>query len=72
MTAKSNDTIETSLINFTLPSNVENLCFSSSQSLKGIGNLLDNKISGNNGGDTLNGCAESDTLIGGEGNDTVP
>ena len=66
-----NDTIDTSLINYTLPSNVENLRFSSSQSIKGIGNLLDNKISGNSGDDTLNGGTGNDTLIGGEGNDTA-
>jgi len=66
-----NDTIETSLINYALPSNVDNLRFSSSQSIKGIGNLLDNKISGNQGDDTLNGGAGNDTLSGGEGNDTA-
>ena len=66
-----NDTIETSLLNFVLPSNVENLRFSSGQSIKGIGNLLDNKISGNMGDDTLSGSVGNDTLIGGEGNDTA-
>ena len=66
-----NDTIETSLINYTLPSNVENLRFTSIQSIKGMGNLLDNKISGNSGDDTLNGGAGNDTLNGGEGNDTA-
>ena len=72
-TAKNagNDTIETSLLNYTLPKNVENLYFTGSQAIKGIGNALNNKISGTMGDDTFNGGLGNDTLIGGEGNDTA-
>ena len=65
---------------YTLTSNVENLTLTGSGVIDGIGNTLNNKITGNsnnnklNGGlgnDTLYGLAGHDTLNGGIGNDTM-
>ena len=66
-----NDTIETSLLVYTLPTNVENLIFTTKTATKGIGNNAANKITGNNGNDILNGMAGNDSLIGGNGDDTA-
>ena len=74
------DTVNT-YINYTLGSNLENLQLLGSSNLKGTGNSLGNRITGNSGNnllvgglgnDTLNGGASttSDTLNGGDGNDT--
>lgn len=62
----------------TLAANVENLTLTGTTAINGVGNALDNLLTGNsaanslNGGDgndTLNGAAGVDTLIGGLGND---
>ncbi|MDD5753786.1 MAG: M10 family metallopeptidase C-terminal domain-containing protein [Methylococcales bacterium] len=66
-----NDTIETTLSVYTLPTNVENLIFTTPKNVKGIGNKTDNKIVGNNGNDTLSGMMGNDSLIGGNGDDTA-
>lgn len=64
------DTIFAS-INYTLPTNVENMVIVSVASLIGTGNGLDNIILGYNGNDTLSGAGGNDTLEGGLGNDLL-
>jgi Ca2+-binding RTX toxin-like protein len=65
------DTIETTLLTYTLPTNTENLIFTTTKNVKGIGNKTNNKIAGNNGNDTLSGMMGNDSLIGGNGDDTA-
>ncbi|WP_197283858.1 calcium-binding protein, partial [Rhizobium acidisoli] len=73
------DTVRTTLANYTLGSDVENLAYIGTTAFVGTGNDLDNTItggaaadtlSGGAGNDTLNGGAGADSLIGGAGNDT--
>jgi len=65
------DTVQTTLANYTLGANVENLVHTSASNFIGTGNALDNVIVGNIGNDTLNGFGGNDTLIGDAGNDTL-
>ena len=46
------------------------MTYTGSAAFTGIGNALDNTITGGIGNDTLNGGMGADTLIGGAGNDT--
>ena len=62
------DTVQSS-INYVLGANVENLTLTGSGNLNGVGNALDNVITGNSGNNVLNGKEGNDTLIGGAGND---
>ena len=73
------DTIQTSITLTSLAANVENLTLMGKAAINGVGNVLDNLLTGNaannvlNGGagnDILNGAAGVDTLIGGLGDDT--
>ncbi|WP_246723279.1 beta strand repeat-containing protein, partial [Rhizobium etli] len=73
------DTVRTTLTAHTLSVNVENLTYLGTAAFIGIGNSLDNTItggaaadtlSGGDGNDTLNGGAGADRLIGGTGDDT--
>ena len=64
------DTVEASLT-WTLASNVENLTLTGSAAINGIGNTLDNVLTGNGANNTLTGGAGNDTLDGGLGNDTM-
>ncbi|MDO3433992.1 calcium-binding protein, partial [Rhizobium sp. CBN3] len=64
------DTVRTTLANYTLGSDVENLSFVGTAAFAGTGNSLANTITGGAGNDTLDGAAGADTLIGGAGNDT--
>ncbi|MDD1444150.1 calcium-binding protein, partial [Dolichospermum sp. ST_sed3] len=73
------DTIQSS-VTWTLKANLENLILIGTDTINGIGNKLnntltgnvaDNQLSGNAGNDTLIGSAGNDTLNGGEGNDTA-
>ena len=68
-----------SIIDYTLPANVENLTLAGSAA-HGVGNDLANTITGNDlanlleggaGNDVLSGGAGADRLIGGTGNDTL-
>ena len=59
-----------STVSYSLGNNIENLTLNGLSSQKGIGNSLNNLITGNNYGDTLDGGAGIDRLIGGVGNDT--
>ncbi len=65
------DEVRTSASSFTLGAFVENLTYTHTGSFKGVGNGLDNIISGGNLADNLNGAAGADTLIGGTGNDVL-
>jgi trimeric autotransporter adhesin len=61
----------TSSVNYTLPTEVENLTLSNtSLALVGMGNSSQNVITGNAYDNVLDGGAGVDTLIGGAGNDT--
>ncbi|WP_223511134.1 peroxidase family protein [Pseudomonas sp. GL-B-19] len=63
------DTVWTSLSNYTLGANVENLFFGGTGNSIAVGNQLDNVIGGGAGNDIILGGAGADTLIGGAGND---
>jgi len=72
------DAVQSS-VTYTLAANVENLTLTGTSAISGIGNELDNIITGNSynntltgdaGNDTLNGGAGADTMTGGVGNDT--
>ena len=58
-----------STVSFTLSSNVENLTLYGAGNINGTGNILDNHIVGNGGGNILNGGLGNDILTGGAGND---
>jgi Ca2+-binding RTX toxin-like protein len=71
------DAVQSS-VSFTLGDNVENLTLTGATAINGMGNILDNVLTGNSssniliggaGNDTLNGGTGSDILIGGVGND---
>ncbi|WP_146140422.1 Calx-beta domain-containing protein [Zobellella endophytica] len=64
------DTVNSS-IGYTLPDNVENLNLTGSAPLNGTGNILANRIGGNNAANILNGEAGNDTLLGNGGNDQL-
>ena len=69
------DTVISTLANYTLTANVENLrlgaSYYTSEDLNGAGNELDNTLWGNQGNNVLSGGGGNDTLIGGNGNDTL-
>lgn len=60
----------TTLVDFTMPAHVERLALSGA-AIRGIGNDIDNSISGNALSNWLDGGAGGDTMDGGEGNDTM-
>jgi Ca2+-binding RTX toxin-like protein len=68
--AQGIDTVET-LVSYTLPANVENLLVITPTAVTGVGNTLNNVITGNNGNDNLKGLSGNDTISGGNGNDTI-
>jgi len=65
------DTVYTSLENYTLGANVENLVLMAGTIKIGHGNTLDNVITGNSSNNTLYGDAGNDTIDGGGGVDTM-
>jgi trimeric autotransporter adhesin len=69
------DIVISSLANYTLGANIENLSLGKNyytpENLNGTGNDLDNTIRGNQGDNVLSGAGGSDTLVGGDGNDTL-
>lgn len=65
------DTVETSLVNYTLPKNVENLIFTGNANNNGTGNELNNKITGNIGDNQLFGEAGNDWIISASGVDLL-
>jgi len=58
------DTIRTSLASYTLGANVEKLEYTGNATFSGVGNALDNVISGGSAANTLSGGAGNDLLIG--------
>ncbi len=61
-----------SYIDWTLGDNVENLTLKEgTEALVGIGNELDNEITGNSGANTLKGLGGNDRLDGGDGDDSL-
>ncbi|MNZ13767.1 Bifunctional hemolysin/adenylate cyclase precursor [compost metagenome] len=60
-----------STVNHTLSTNVENLVLLGASAINGMGNGLDNQLSGNSAANTLTGAAGDDTLDGGAGVDTL-
>ena len=69
--ADGTDTVNTTLVSYTLGANVENLTFIGSGSFTGTGNGLDNTITAGASNDTLSAGAGNDTLIGGAGADKM-
>jgi Ca2+-binding RTX toxin-like protein len=63
------DSVYTTATAYTLAANVENLAYVGSGAFTGVGNGLDNVLSGAGGADTLVGGVGSDTLTGGAGAD---
>jgi Ca2+-binding RTX toxin-like protein len=63
------DTIRAS-VSFALGDHVENLILFNSGAINGVGNGLDNTITGNAGANVIDGGAGADLLTGGKGNDT--
>jgi len=65
------DTVGTSLANYTLPTDVENLVYSGSGDFGGVGNASNNQITGDSGADTLIGLDGADILVGNGGADLL-
>ncbi len=65
------DTVNTTMLSYSLGVNVENMAFISVGNFVGTGNALNNLLIGGSGNDTLNGGAGNDTLRGAAGNDTM-
>ncbi|WP_422777777.1 M10 family metallopeptidase C-terminal domain-containing protein [Pseudomonas mediterranea] len=59
-----------SSVSWGLGANLENLTLIGNDNINGLGNALDNVVTGNAGNNVLVGGAGADTLIGGAGNDT--
>lgn len=70
LTGEGTDTIQSG-VNWTLGDTFENLTLTGSAAINGIGNALDNVLTGNTGSNVLTGGAGNDTLAGGEGADTL-
>jgi Ca2+-binding RTX toxin-like protein len=68
--AEGTDTVQTTLNNYTLGANVENLTFTGAGDFSGTGNDLANTITGGAGNDALDGGFGIDRLVGGAGDDT--
>jgi len=65
------DLVKTTLAEYTLAENVENLTFIGRGNTDLTGNAQGNVITGGTGNDTLDGAEGNDTLYGGAGNDTL-
>lgn len=66
---EGNDTIN-SIVNYTLPAEVENLLLIGNRAITATGNNLANSLTGNDNANTIDGKAGADTMAGGMGNDT--
>ncbi|MBP0447117.1 hypothetical protein J8J14_20275, partial [Roseomonas sp. SSH11] len=64
------DTVKAS-VSFTLGAFVENLTLTGTAALTGVGNGLNNSITGNDGANLIQGLDGNDTLSGGRGADTL-
>ena len=65
------DEIRTALGTYVLPDQVENLTYTGTGAFQGMGNALNNVITGGSGPDRLLGGAGDDTLVGGAGDDVL-
>jgi Ca2+-binding RTX toxin-like protein len=65
------DQVYSTIADYTLPDNVENLSFSLGAAVHGVGNALGNIIYGGSGADLLEGAGGDDELRGGMGGDTL-
>lgn len=65
------DQVQSTLLSFTLPANVETLVLTGSSSINGVGNDLANIIKGNSGDNVLRGGKLNDSLFGASGNDVL-
>jgi Ca2+-binding RTX toxin-like protein len=65
------DTVVTSIVNYSLGNNIENLTYTGSATNTMNGNGSANIITGGSGADTIFGNGGADTLIGGLGNDRL-
>lgn len=65
------DKVETDLASHTMAANVEILVYTGAGTFAGIGNALDNAITGGIGADRLTGGLGSDSLYGGDGYDVL-
>jgi hypothetical protein len=65
------DTVSTNLAAYTLGANIENLVFTGNISHGGVGNDLNNAITGGTGHDLLHGLAGNDSISGRDGNDVL-
>jgi Ca2+-binding RTX toxin-like protein len=63
------DTVQTSLLTYTLGANVERLTLTGTGPSAGIGNALSNQLTGNSEANLLDGKAGADAMAGGAGND---
>ncbi|NOS76641.1 MAG: hypothetical protein HOP35_01715 [Nitrospira sp.] len=63
------DTVQSSLLIYTLGANIENLTLTGTGPSAGIGNALSNQLVGNSGANLLDGKGGADTMAGGAGND---
>lgn len=68
---QGNDTVVTTVANFTLSANVENLTFVNGIAHIGIGNTLDNMLTGSSGSDFLSAGDGNDILAGLSGADEL-
>ena len=68
--SEGTDNVQSSVSQFALVANVENLTLTGTSDINGTGNDLDNIVTGNSGANTLIGGSGNDTLIGGAGSDT--
>lgn len=65
------DTVQTALASYTLTATLDALVFTGTGSFKGVGNGLDNAITGGAGNDQLTGGGGNDSLRGLAGNDRL-
>lgn len=70
LAGEGSDTVQ-SAVTWTLGNTLENLTLTGSAVINGIGNALDNVLTGNYGNNVLIGGAGNDTLSGGQGADTL-
>lgn len=66
--ASGHDTVN-SVLDFALPSFIENLILAGNADLNGIGNAFANGLNGNDGSNILDGMQGADTMAGGKGDD---